>query len=197
MGEGGAFFKSREELAAPDLQVHVAPSGFYDNGLHEPTSRAVTAAATLVNVKSRGSLRLRSTDPTWHPDIDPAYYDDQADLDAMTAGVRRILEIAREAPFARFLDRPWMPASGSDSDIETLLREMTQTLYHPVGTCAMGTGEQAVVDPELRVRGVEGLRVADASVMPMVPRGNTNAPTIMVGEKAADLIKGTDTRSTR
>ena len=197
VGEGGAFFKSREELAAPDLQVHVAPSGFYDNGLHEPTSRAVTAAATLVNVKSRGSLRLRSTDPTWHPDIDPAYYDDQADLDAMTAGVRRILEIAREAPFARFLDRPWMPASGSDSDIETLLREMTQTLYHPVGTCAMGTGEQAVVDPELRVRGVEGLRVADASVMPMVPRGNTNAPTIMVGEKAADLIKGTDTRSTR
>jgi choline dehydrogenase len=197
VGEGGAFFTSREGLPAPDLQVHVAPSGFYDNGLHEPTSRAVTAAATLVHVKSRGSLRLRSTDPTWHPDIDPAYYDDQADLDAMTAGVRRILDIAREAPFARFLDRLWMPAGESDSDIESHLRSMSQTLYHPVGTCAMGTGEQAVVDPELRVRGVEGLRVADASVMPMVPRGNTNAPTIMVGEKAADLIKGTDPRSTR
>jgi choline dehydrogenase len=197
VGEGGAFFRTRDELAAPDLQIHVAPSGFYDNGLHEPTARAVTAAATLVHVKSRGSLRLRSADPTWQPEIDPAYYDDQADLDAMAAGVRRILDIAREAPFARFLDRPWMPASGSDADIEAHLRDMSQTLYHPVGTCAMGTGDQAVVDPELRVRGVEGLRVADASVMPTVPRGNTNAPTIMVGEKAAALISGTDARSTR
>ncbi|MBD8868803.1 GMC family oxidoreductase [Nocardioides donggukensis] len=197
IGEGGAFFRSREGLAAPDLQVHVAPSGFYDNGLHEPTSRAVTAAATLVSVKSRGAIRLRSADPTWHPEIDPAYYDDQGDLDAMVAGVHRILEIAEQPPFAQLLARHWMPADDSDAAVEAHVRQQTQTLYHPVGTCAMGTGEAAVVDPELRVRGVEGLRVADASVMPMVPRGNTNAPTIMVGEKAADLIRGTDARSTR
>jgi choline dehydrogenase len=88
--------------------------------------------------------------------------------------------------------RPFLPASLRPGDDEVVehLRRHTQTLYHPVGTCAMGDGEQAVVDPELRVRGVDGLRVADASVMPVVPRGNTNAPTIMVGEKAADLLRG-------
>lgn len=195
VGEGGGFFRSRDSLPAPDLQVHVAPSGFYDNGLHEPVSRAVTVASTLVNVRSRGTLRLRSADPTWHPEIDPAYYDDQADLDAMVTGIRRIQEIAEHAPFASMLDRPWMPLDDSDSGVEAHVRDQTQTLYHPVGTCAMGTGEQAVVDPELRVRGVDGLRVADASVMPMVPRGNTNAPTIMVGEKAADLLRGREARN--
>jgi choline dehydrogenase len=192
VGEAGGFFRSRDGLSAPDLQVHVAPTGFWDNGLHEPTTRKVTVAPTLVSVASRGRLRLRSADPTWHPDIDPAYYDDQADLDAMVAGVRRVLETARTGPLARHVDRPFMPLSDDPTDAEIVehVRTHTQTLYHPVGTCAMGTGETSVVDPELRVRGVEGLRVADASVMPEVPRGNTNAPTIMVGEKAADLIRG-------
>jgi len=191
VGEAGGFFRSREELQAPDLQVHVAPSGFWDNGLHEPTTRKVTVAPTLVGVNSRGRLRLRSADPHWHPDIDPAYYDDQSDLDAMVAGIQRVLEIARTGPLARFLDAPFMPGSANPSEEEIVehVRRETQTLYHPVGTCAMGTGEQAVVDPVLRVRGVAGLRVADASVMPVVPRGNTNAPAIMVGEKAADLLR--------
>jgi len=95
-------------------------------------------------------------------------------------------------PVAKHIDGPGMPGmtTPSDSDLVEHIRAHTQTLYHPVGTCAMGTGEQAVVDPELRVRGVEGLRVADASVMPMVPRGNTNAPSVMIGEKAADLLRG-------
>jgi choline dehydrogenase len=192
IGEAGGFFHSRDGLPAPDLQAHVAPCGFWDNGMHEPTTRKFTAAPTLLSVASRGRLRLRSTDPRWHPDIDPAYYDDQADLDAMVAGVRRLLETVAAGPVARYLDRPFLPdqASPSESEIVEHLRRHTQTLYHPVGTCAMGTGEQAVVDPELRVRGVDGLRVADASVMPVVPRGNTNAPTIMVGEKAADLVRG-------
>ena len=190
--EGGGFWRSRDDLAAPDLQAHVVPSGFWDNGLHEPTSRKVTVAPTLVSVFSRGRLRLRSTDPRWHPEIDPAYYEDQADLDAMTAGVRRLLETVRSGPLARFIDRPAMPEQSdpSDSEIVEHLRRQTQTLYHPVGTCAMGTSEQAVVDPQLKVHGLEGLRVVDASVMPVVPRGNTNAPTIMIGEKAADLIRG-------
>jgi choline dehydrogenase len=194
IGEAGAFFRSRDDLPAPDLQVHVAPSGFYDNGLHEPTTRKLTVAATLVNVSSRGQLRLRSTDPRWHPEIDPAYYDDQADLDAMVAGCQRLIGTVRSGPVARFVDRPFMPGLPAPGEGELVehIRQATQTLYHPVGTCAMGTGEQAVVDPRLRVRGLDGLRVVDASVMPMVPRGNTNAPTIMIGEKAAALLRGED-----
>ncbi len=190
VGEGGGFFRTRDDLSAPDLQVHVAPGAFYDNGLHEPVARCFTAGPTLVSVRSRGSLRLRSADPTWHPEIDAGYYDDPSDLDAMLAGCRRLLEIASHAPLAGFLAEPWMPGPNpSDEELLEHLRNNTQTLYHPVGTCAMGSGEQAVVDPELRVRGVEGLRVVDASVMPVVPRGNTNAPTIMIAEKAADLIR--------
>jgi choline dehydrogenase len=192
VGEAGAFFRSRDGLEAPDLQIHVAPTGFYDNAMHEATTCKVTVAPTLVNVFSRGRLRLRSADPAWHPDIDPAYFDDQADLDAMVAGVRRCIETVRTGPLARHIAAPYLPLSDDPSDEEIVahIRENSQTLYHPVGTCAMGTGDNAVVDAELRVHGVEGLRVVDASVMPTVPRGNTNAPAIMVGEKAADLIRG-------
>ncbi|MGZ6804094.1 MAG: GMC family oxidoreductase [Nocardioidaceae bacterium] len=190
IGEGGAFFRTRPDLPAPDLQVHVAPAGFYDNGLHEPLARMFTAGPTLVSVASRGSLRLRSADPTWHPEIDPGYYDDPADLDAMREGCRRILDIVSQGPLARFLDGAWMPGpSPTDEEITEHLRRNTQTLYHPVGTCAMGSDERSVVDPRLRVRGVEALRVVDASVMPVVPRGNTNAPTVMVAEKAAAEIR--------
>ena len=111
----------------------------------------------------------------------------------MLAGCRALLEIAEQAPLRRLRGRPFLPADGADSTDEQLLghiRQWAQTLYHPVGTCAMGTGETAVVDPQLRVRGIENLRVVDASVMPAIPRGNTNAPTIMIAEKAADLIRG-------
>lgn len=200
IGEGGGFWRSRPELAAPDIQAHVAPTGFYDNGVHETRERCFTAAPTLVNVASRGSLRLRSADPSWHPEIDAGYYDDPVDLDAMIAGVRRMLEIVHTAPLAAHIQGPLLDTmrgwgtDPSDAQIADHVRRHTQTLYHPVGTCAMGGDERSVVDPELRVRGVEGLRVADASVMPMVTRGNTNAPSIMIGEKAADLLSGKATR---
>jgi choline dehydrogenase len=196
VGEGGGFWRSRDDLAAPDLQVHVAPTGFYDNGFHEATARSVTVAPTLVSVESRGTLRLRSTDPRWHPEIDPGYFDDQADIDAMTAGVRRMLDTVATGPLAEHVAGPGLPtmeswgADPTDAQIVEHLRTYTQTLYHPVGTCAMGGDERAVVDPQLRVRGVDGLRVADASVMPMVTRGNTNAASIMIGERAADLLRG-------
>jgi choline dehydrogenase len=168
----------------------MAPAGFYDNGLHEPDRRMVTAAATLVNVQSRGHIRLRSTDPAWHPEIEAAYFEDQVDLDAMLAGLRRTWEICTQGALGGFVTRPWnLPDSPADEDLLEHARRWGQTLYHPTSTCAMGTSEDAVVDPDLRVRGVSGLRVADASVMPAVVRGNTNAPTIMIGEKAADLIK--------
>jgi choline dehydrogenase len=190
VGEGGGFLRTRDDLDAPDMQYHVAPAGFYDNGLHEPTQRMFTAAPTLVSVRSRGSLRLRSANPSWHPEIDAAYYDDGADLDAMVAGMKRLWEICAQGPLARHLERPWqLPEDPSDEDFVEHARTWTQTLYHPVATCSMGTGQDAVVDPELRVNGIDGLRVVDASVMPVVPRGNTNAPTIMVAEKAADLIR--------
>jgi choline dehydrogenase len=190
IGEAGAFFATRNGLAAPDLQIHAAPAGFYDNGLHEPTRTMVTVAATLVSVASRGSVRLRSADPTWHPAIDAAYFEDQTDLDATLAGMKRTWEICTQGALAAYLDEPWQ-VSSEPTEEETLehIRTWAQTLYHPTSTCAMGSGEDAVVDPELKVRGVSGLRVADASVMPAVCRGNTNAPTIMIGEKAADLVK--------
>jgi choline dehydrogenase len=190
VGEAGAFVRTDDDLDAPDVQYHVAPAGFYDNGFHEPTSRMFTAAPTLVQVRSRGTLRLRSAEPTWAPEIDPAYYDDPADLDTMLAGTRRLWETCTRGPLARHLAAPWrLPEHPTDDDLVEHIRTHTQTLFHPVATCAMGTGEDAVVDPGLRVRGVTGLRVVDASVMPVVPRGNTNAPTVMVAEKAADLIR--------
>ncbi|HET7532363.1 MAG TPA: GMC family oxidoreductase N-terminal domain-containing protein [Nocardioidaceae bacterium] len=192
IGEAGGFFRSDDSLPVPDLQIHMAPTGFWDNGMHEPTTRKVTVAPTLVDVASRGRLRLRSADPRWHPSIDPAYYDDPRDLDAMVRGVQRLFETVMRGRMRQHIAYPFLPPSDSptEADIAEHLRRTTQTLYHPVGTCAMGLGEQAVVDPQLKVYGVEGLRVADASVMPVVPRGNTNAPTIMIGEKAADLLRG-------
>lgn len=190
VGEGGGYFASRDGLPAPDIQVHVVPTAFYDNGLHEPTTRSFTAAPALVSVASRGSIRLRSADPTWHPAIDAAYLEDQTDLDALLAGCRRTVEITTQGAMAGYLDKPWnLPDSPSDEDLLEHIRTYGQTLYHPTSTCAMGTGEDAVVDPDLRVYGVSGLRVVDASVLPDVPRGNTNAPTIMVAEKAADMIR--------
>jgi choline dehydrogenase len=191
VAETGAFYRSHESLDLPDIQLHVAPTGFYDNGMHEPVRRALTTAVTLVNVQSSGQVRLRSADPTWHPEIDPGYFDDRADLEAMIGGFRTALEVLRQGPIATYVAEPWVPASADPSDDEIIaaIGRLGQTLYHPVATCAMGSVEGSVVDPELRVHGVEGLRVADASVMPRVPRGNTNAPTIMIGEKCADLLK--------
>jgi len=192
IGEAGAFYSTVDGLPAPNMQIHVAPTLFVNNGLSEPTCSGFTSAATLVDVASRGRLRLKSKNPLWKPEIDPAYYAESTDFTAMASALRTLIEVGKSGPLAKFLDKPFLPET-HDLDDDALaehIRENTQTLYHPVGTCSMGTGEQAVVDPALRVRGVEGLRVVDASVMPVVPRGNTNAPTIMVAEKAADLIRG-------
>ncbi|ALG14218.1 GMC family oxidoreductase [Kibdelosporangium phytohabitans] len=187
IGEAGGFIPTSDGLPAPDMQFIVAPTFFYDNGMQEPPGRGFTAAAVHVAPKSRGRLRLRSGNPLWRPSIDPAYYADPSDMEVMIAGIRMQQEICERPAIARYLGAPYKPESLelTDAELADHIRDVTQTLYHPVGTCSIGT----VVDPSLQVNGVEGLRVADASVMPMVPRGNTNAPSIMVGEKAADLIK--------
>ena len=128
---------------------------------------------------------------TAHPHIDPAYFTDPSDLDTVTAGLRTVLEIAGHSPIAKYLDGLNLP-SGDTAFDDTALRDhavrWSQTEYHPVGTCAMGVDDGAVVDPQLRVRGVEGLRVVDASIMPTIPGGNTQAPTLMIAERAFPLL---------
>ncbi len=192
VAESGGFFRTNEDLAAPNMQFHVAPAAFLDHGLTEPIGPGFTIGPTLVSVASRGRLTLRSADPRWQPDIDPGYLSEAADVDALVAGIQTAREIATRSPLAAHLASEHLP--GVDvSDVDALrdyVRGNVETLYHPVSTCAMGTREDSVVDPDLRVRGVADLRVVDASVMPAAPRGNTNAPTIAIAERAADLIRG-------
>ena len=169
------------------------PTGLIGDDLSaEVHRRRVTVLSTLVSVRSRGSIRLRSADPAWSPTIEAGYFDDPADLDVMLAGCRRLVDICRAGstrPSLLARRRTRCRPARATSQLVDHIRRYTQTTFHPTSTCAMGTGEDAVVDPSLKVRGVAGLRVVDASVMPAVPRGNTNAPTIMVAEKAADLIR--------
>ena len=180
------------DLPAPDLQYHVAAAAFVDNGLAEPPGPGFTMAPVLVSVASSGTVRLGSADPAWRPVIDAGYLSADEDLEALVRGIAISRSIAQEGVLPKWLEREWLPgpaAVGLD-DLREAVRRHSQTLYHPVGTCAMGVGDLSVVDLQCRVRGVDGLRVVDASVMPAVPRGNTNAPTIAIAERASDLILG-------
>jgi choline dehydrogenase len=137
-------------------------------------------------------MELRSTDPADPPRITLNLLDDRRDLDALIRAVRIARQVYRTEPMASLIDREVRPGPQveSDEDLEHFLRETLVTSHHSVGTCSMGIGSHSVVDPQLRVRGIEALRVCDASIMPTVPGGNTNGPAIMVGEKAADLVRG-------
>jgi choline dehydrogenase len=191
VAEAGGFFRTREELPAPDLQFHAAPVMFVDEGLGDPVAHGVSFGACLLTPESRGSVTLRSNDPSAKPWIRHNFLAEENDARVMLEGLRLTMDIARAPALSRYCREPFVaPATGGDDDLREHLARRSQTLYHPVGTCAMGSGPGAVVDPELHVYGVEALRVVDASVMPVVPRGNTNAPTIAVAERAADLIRG-------
>ncbi len=192
VAEAFAFVRSRPGLPAPDLQYHFAPAYFNQNGFDELDGHAFTFGPVLVSPKSRGQLRLRSADPAEKPRIVTNSLTEPEDVAALVAGVKLAREIAAEEPLAAAAGRELFPGPDvqGDDDIEADVRRRVELIYHPVGTCRMGSDDGAVVDPDLRVRGVEGLRVADASIMPLIPGGNTNAPTIMVAERAADLIRG-------
>jgi choline dehydrogenase-like flavoprotein len=185
--EAGGFVRTEAGLPAPDVQFHSLPVMAMENGLGMPPDHGISFGPCVLSPRSRGELTLASKDPTAKPRIRHNYFAEPADLDTMVAGLRIALEIGRQSALAPYTERPHsFPASDSEADLRAMARAYTQSIYHPVGTCAIGT----VVDPELRVRGLSGLRVVDASVMPNVPRGNTNAPTIAVAERAADLIRG-------
>ena len=191
------FTRSRPDLAGPDLQYHILPATMDADKLanaqvmeleKEP---GLTIAPCQLRPESRGSVHLKSLDPGAHPAIRPNYLADPLDREVIVAGLKFGRHLAATDPLAAFVDHETAPGADLRSDDELLgyARARGTTIYHPVGTCAMGRGSHAVVDPELRVIGVEGLRVVDASIMPRLVSGNTNAPTIMIAEKAADLIR--------
>lgn len=194
VGETGGFTRILAgDDEAPDLQFHFAPGFFVNHGFDNPEGHGLSLGPTLVRPRSRGRLWLTSDDPTVPPAIDPRYLDDPADREILGAGVELAREIMGRPALSEFVGDERFP--GADvtgaAALDDHIRRETYTLYHPVGTCKMGTDDLAVVDSELRVRGVEGLRVVDASIMPTITNGNTNAPTIMIAEKAADMIQST------
>lgn len=194
VGEACAFVKSRPELGAPDLELIFAPAPFVSHGLVPQHEHGMTIGVVLQQPKSRGSVQLRSSDPLVPPRIIPEYLSDAGgeDLRTMIRGVELAQRILRAPALARYAGEPIEPGAGIG--LERFVREKAETLYHPVGTCRMGTDSLAVVDPALRVRGVEGLRVVDASVMPVIIRGHTHGPTVMIAERAADLVRGAGAR---
>ena len=146
----------------------------------------------LLRPKSRGEVTLKSSDPFEDPDIDPKFLSHPDDMQDMVAGYKKMMMIMNKDSFAKYTANHTMrPIDiNDDSDIEQAIREEADTVYHPVGTCKMGSDEMSVVNSELKVHGIDGLRVVDASIMPTLIGGNTNAPTIMIGEKASDMILG-------
>lgn len=187
IGEAGGFFCTRDDLVAPDVQFHAAPVLFHQEGLGQPGEHRFAYGPCVLAPTSRGRVTLRSTRPDAAPRVLHNYLATPEDRASIVAGVRIAMEIAQR-PAADVITAPFdVPAWNSEEEILTWVKRVGMTVYHPTSSCAIGS----VVDPELRVFGVTGLRVVDASVFPTVPRGNTNAPTIMVAEKAADLLKGT------
>lgn len=191
VAEAHAFVKSEPPIDWPDLEILFAPVPFLDHGSTKPPGHGYTIAAVLLQPASSGSISLASTDPTAAPRIDPNYLSEPEDLRVLTIGVERAMEIFETSPLSAVTGGWIRPNRKPESEAELVagIRRYSETLYHPIGTCRMGVDTMAVVDPELRVHGVTGLRVADASIMPYLIRGHTNAPTVMIGERAADLIK--------
>jgi choline dehydrogenase len=188
----GGFIKSDASVAEPDLQVYGCASGHRDHARYLSERSGFGLYTTLQRPRSHGEIRLRSPDPLQHPAIDPRYFSDPEGLDlaTMIKGIQLNRQIAAAEPLRSLLEGEITPSAGchTGQEIGDYIRGHCATLYHPTCTCRMGTDSAAVVGPDLRVHGIVGLRVADASVMPTIVSGNTNAPTIMIAERAAQFI---------
>ena len=191
---GLSFLKTDDSLDVPDIQMHFVGSLLKDHGKTRPDSHAFSNHVCMLRPESRGYIALKSLDPKVQPIIQPNYFATQKDRDTMIKGVKMSREIMNQKAFDEYRGKEINPGDHvqTDQEIEEFIRGHAETIYHPVGTCKMGSDEFAVVDDRLKVRGVENLRVVDASVMPTLIGGNTNAPTIMIAEKAADYILGNE-----
>jgi choline dehydrogenase-like flavoprotein len=188
--EGGGFLRRFADSPAPDFQLHFVV-GLIDNHVRRlHWGHGYSCHVCLLRPKSVGTVGLSGADPAAAPVIDPRFYDHPDDLDAMVDGFKLTRKIM-DAPALAGIRSGELYSAGMDSDeaIREELRNRSDTIYHPVGTCKMGIDPMAVVDPQLRVHGIAGLRVVDASIMPTLIGGNTNAPVMMIGEKAADMIR--------
>lgn len=188
--EGAAFLKTSPQLERPDIQLHFVISIVDDHARKLHPGYGYSCHICNLRPKSRGNVRLNNADPDTSPAIDPAFLSDPRDLETMIKGARMTRDIMETPPLVSYKQKELFgtDTARSDADWETHIRARADTIYHPVGTCKMGVDDMAVVDEKLRVRGVDGLRVVDASIMPNIVSGNTNAPTIMIAEKAADMI---------
>jgi choline dehydrogenase len=195
--EAGAFIKSDDSAPIPDIQIHTLPWGYpspNQDGPERPyidTGHCLTVMPTLIYPKSRGEVLLASKRPDEGPRIDPHFLEEPQDLELLLTAIRKCREICAHPELREHLQEELSPGAhrASDSELIDEIRLRATTVYHPVGSCKMGVGEMAVVDSRLKVRGVDGLRVADASIMPEITGGNTNAPSMMIGERAAALIR--------
>jgi len=191
--EGGAFWRADATSTTPDTQLHfVVGAGMPEGAPPMPAPNGCMLNSTTLRPRSRGTIRLRSADPSDVPIIDPNYLAEPYDLDMAVAGVELMRDVMAQPAFARFISREHMPggAATTRTQLADYVRQHGRTGYHPVGACKMGVDRLAVVDPDLRVHGLSGLRVCDSSVMPSVVSSNTNAATIMIAERGSDLIRG-------
>ncbi len=196
LAEAGGFWHADREAESPDIQFHFLPGAGLEAGV-PPVSGGYgcTINSCHLRPRSRGSVTLRGADPEMAPVIDPNYWAEDYDFEMSLRGLEKTREIARQPALAEFIRKEHMPGTEvkTREDLEAYARRFGKTDYHPVGTCKMGVDEMAVVDPQCRVHGLDGLRVADSSIMPRLISSNTNAASIMIGEKASDLIRGNQT----